>query len=84
MLLNRRSCPGVRGGALAGPRDKVKSRLTESQFPEGAIRTPAGKAPETGAAPCIRFHRCLTQPFRGAERCPVRVFKEMSGTPKSR
>jgi hypothetical protein len=51
MPLNQRSCPGVWGGALGDPRDMAKARLPESQFPEGASRTPAGKTPETGAAP---------------------------------
>nr|WP_241841456.1 reverse transcriptase N-terminal domain-containing protein [Pseudofrankia sp. BMG5.36] len=45
--------------------------------------TPAGKTPETGAgpAPASLAGRCN---LRGAERCPVRVFKEMSVGPKSR
>ena len=40
MLLNQRTCPGVWGGALAGPRDMAKARLPESQFPEGASHRP--------------------------------------------
>jgi hypothetical protein len=59
---NRRSRPGVWGGALGDPRDMAKAGLLESQSPEGAIHTPAGKTPETGAGPCGRFHRCLPQP----------------------
>ncbi len=59
------SCPGVWGGALGDPRDMAKAGLPESQFSEGATRTPAGKAPETGAVPCARFQRCLAQPSVG-------------------
>jgi len=62
MPVNRRSRPGVWGGALGDPRDMAKAELLESQSPEGAIHTPAGKTPETGAGPCGRFHRCLPQP----------------------
>ena len=65
MPLNQRSCPGVWGGALGDPRDMAKAGLPESQFPEGASRTPGGKTPETGAAPCARFQRCLAQPSVG-------------------
>ena len=48
---NRRSCPGVWDGVPGDPRDMAKAGLPESQSPEGAIRSPAGKTPETGAAP---------------------------------
>jgi hypothetical protein len=60
------SMPVNRGHAQAygmaypgGPRDMAKAKLPESQCPEGASRTPAGKTPETGAAPCIRVQRWL-------------------------
>jgi len=61
MPANQRPGPGVRDGALGDPRDMAKTRLSKSQLPDGAIRTPAGKTLETGAVPCDRFHRCLTQ-----------------------
>jgi hypothetical protein len=62
MPANQRPRPGVWGGALGDPRDMAKAKLPEPQLPEGAIRTPAGTTPATGAAPCTRFHRCLVQP----------------------
>src|SRR5258707_15693616 len=39
--------------------------------------------PETGAASCVGIVEGPVH-LRDAERCPVRAFKEMSGTPKSR
>jgi hypothetical protein len=64
---NRRPSPGIWGGASGDPRDMAKAGLPEAQSPGGAIRTPAGKMPETGAAPCGRVHRYLPQPpGRGA------------------
>jgi hypothetical protein len=39
--------------------------------------------PDTGAAPCTGFI-ALWCTLRGAERFPMREFKEMSGPPKSR
>src|SRR6266702_4492804 len=81
---NRRPCPGVRGGAPGGPRDMAKAGLPESQSPEGATWSPAGKTPETGAGPCGEMIMCSLQSFGAQERCPVRAFKETDGTPKSR
>ena len=81
---NRRSCPGVRGGAPGDPRDMAKAGLPEAQSPEGANATPAGKTPVTGAGPCGRVTRYLPQSSGARERCPVRAFKETNGTPKSR
>jgi hypothetical protein len=63
MPVNQRSCPGVRGEALGDPRDMAKAGLPEVQSPEGAIRTPAGKTPVTGASPCGRVHMYLPQSF---------------------
>jgi len=62
MLGNRRPSSGIWGGVPGDPRDMAKAGLPEVQSPEGAIRTPAGKMPETGAALCGRVHRYLTQP----------------------
>jgi hypothetical protein len=81
---NRRPCPGVRNGAPGDPCDMVKAGLPESQSPEGAISTPAGKTPETGAGPFRRVIRDLRESSGVLERCPVRALKEMNGTPKSR
>ena len=67
MPANRWSCPGVWGEAPGDPRDMAKATLPEPQFPEGATRTPAGKTPETGAAPAPgRTGACRNPPGRGA------------------
>ena len=50
---NRLPGPGVWDGVPGGPRDMAKAGLPEVQSPEGAIRTPAGKTPVTGAAPAV-------------------------------
>jgi hypothetical protein len=81
---NRRPCPGVRNDAPGDPCDMVKAGLPESQSPEGAISTPAGKTSETGAGPFRRVVRDLRESSGVLERCPVRALKEMNGTPKSR
>jgi hypothetical protein len=44
---------------------------------------PAGKTPETGADPCGGIAISPPQSSGVQERCPVRVFKETDGTPKS-
>jgi hypothetical protein len=61
----------------------VKAGLPEAQSPEGATSTPAGKTPVTGAGPFRRVIRDLRESSGVLERCPVRAFKEMNGTPKS-
>ena len=58
--------------------DCLKPNLQKVQ-----VNTPAGKTPETGAASCGRVSNDLPQP-PVVERCPMRAFKEMSGTPTSR
>ena len=83
MAENRQSCPGVRDGVPGDPRDTVKVELLETQSPEGATLTPAGKTPETGAGPCGVIARGAPQSSGAQERCPVRTFKETDGTPKS-
>src|SRR6187200_3511880 len=83
MAENRQSCPGVRDGVPGDPRDTVKVELLETQSPEGATLTPAGKTPETGAGPCDVIARGAPQSSGVQERCPVRAFKETDGTPKS-
>ena len=70
--------------APGDPRDMAKAGLPESQSPEGANATPAGKTPETGTGPCGRVTTNLLQSSGALERCPVRVLKETNGTPKSR
>src|SRR4026207_2535892 len=71
MAENRQSCPGVRDGVPGDPRDTVKVELLETQSPEGATLTPAGKTPETGAGPCGVMARGAPQSSGVQERCPV-------------
>src|SRR5262245_37591695 len=83
MAANQRSCPGVGSDALRDPRDTVKAVLPEVESPEDAISRPSER--RLKPTPCSALG---SQPYRGnfrsAERCPVRVFKEMSRPPKSR
>jgi hypothetical protein len=80
---NQRPGPGVRDGALGDPRDMAKAGLPESQSPGEEKSASAGKTSVTGASSAVALidgRRTL----RRLERCPVRAFKEMSGTPTSR
>ena len=43
--------------------------------------TPAGKTPETGAGPCGVMASGAPRSFGVRERCPVRTFRKMGGTP---
>jgi hypothetical protein len=79
----RWSCPGVRGEASRDPRDMAKAVLPEAESPEDEKAHPPER--HLLPAPCsamafLQGRRNL----RGVERCPVRVIKEMSRTPKSR
>ena len=79
----RRSCPGVRGGALRGPRDMAKAGLPEAESPEDAKTHPPERHPKP--APCSAMASLQgRRNLRDVERCPVRVIKEMCRTPKSR
>ena len=82
MPLKQRPCPGTRSGVLRDPGDMVKARLPEPQSPEDATSRPSESYLKP--APC---HASGSAPtgcnLRGAERLPVREFKEMSGAPKS-
>jgi len=80
---NQRSCSGARGEALGDPRNMAKAGLLLPQSPGGASPHPPEKRPEPAPHPapaCVESRRN----FRGAERCPVRAFKEMSVEPKLR
>ena len=79
----RRLCPGVRSSAPRDSRNKVKARLPESQSPEDANVRPPERRPKPAPRPAQAFFRGQRN-LRGAERCPVRAFKEMSGAPKLR
>src|SRR5262245_2677559 len=83
MPLKRRLCPDVRGGAARDPRDMAKAGLPESQSPgDGKSHPPERRL---APAPCSALATWKGRGnLRGAERCPVRAFKEMSGTPTSR
>jgi transposase len=80
---NQRPGPDVRDGALGEPRDRAKAGLPESQSPGDGSSHP----PERHPMP-VPALRCLVvigrRNLRGQERCPVREFKEMGGTPTSR
>ena len=79
----RRLCPGVRSGASRDSLDTVKAILPESQSPEDANIHPPEIRPKPAPRPASAFFRGRCN-LREVERCPVRVFKEMSGAPKSR
>ena len=83
MAENWQPCPGVRDGVTGDPHDTVKVGLLETQSPEGATLTPAGKTPETGAGPCGVIASGTLHSSGAQERGPVRAFKETDGTPKS-
>jgi hypothetical protein len=84
-----RSMPGnqwpgldVGDGVLGDPHDMAKAGLPESQSPEEESSPP----PERRLKPVPALRRgslLLAATFGAMERCPVRTFKEMSGTPKS-
>jgi hypothetical protein len=78
----QRSCLGVRGEALWDPRDMAKAGLLVSQSPEGATARPPERRlkPAPHPVPVSSAGRCN---LRDAERCPMRVFKEMNVEPKS-
>jgi hypothetical protein len=78
-----RPCPGVWNGALRDPRNMAKAGLPEPQSPAGLNRNLPERRlePVPCPAPAISGGRCS---LRDAERCPVRVFKEISGGPKLR
>jgi Transposase DDE domain len=79
----QRPCPGVWNGALRDPRNMAKAGLPEPQSPAGLNRNLPERRlkPVPCPASAISGGRCI---LRDAERCPVRVFKEMSGEPKLR
>jgi hypothetical protein len=83
MSANQQLGSVVSDGVLGGPRDVAKTGLFEAQSPEDASSHPPEMTAETGAALCTGFDRAPVH-LRGAERCPARAFKEMSGTPNSR
>ena len=57
--------------------------LPESQSPEGVNSHPSER--RLKPTPVLRRHdQAVAASSRTQERCPVRVLKEMSGTPKSR
>ena len=64
-----------RGGVPGDPRDMAKVGLPESQSPEGASTTPAGKTPETGAGPCGGMSDEPAAILRGAGAMPCQGIK---------
>lgn len=60
----------------------MKAELLDTLISSGESPAPPGKTPETGAIPCVVV---LCSPnLRRMERYLVKIFKEMSGAPKSR
>lgn len=82
MLGKRRLCLGVRSSASRDSLDTVKAILPESQSPEDANIHPPEIRPKPAPRPAVAFFRGRCN-LREVERCPVRVFEEMSGAPKS-
>ncbi len=81
---HRWPCPDVRNGAPGDPRDMAKAELPEAQSPAMQLFIHRKMMTYvTGAVLCVRLSRCRMQPSE-LGRCPVRIFKEMDGTPKSR
>ena len=83
MPANRRSRPGVRGGASWDPRDMAKAGLPKPQSPEDATFRPLARHPMPAPRSATAAQEWLSH-LRGVERCPVRAIKEMSGAPTSR
>src|SRR5262245_60600832 len=78
----RRPCPGVRSGASRDSLDTVKTILPESQSPDDANIHPPERRLKPAPRPAVAFFHGRRN-LRDVERCPVRVFKEMNGAPKS-
>ncbi len=79
----RRSCPDVRSGASGNPRDTAKPGLAESQSP--AMQLFIHRKWRLKPVPrSVSGYFVTGCNFQSVGRCPVRTFKGMSGTPKSR
>jgi hypothetical protein len=83
MAENQRSRSGVWSGALRDLRDTVKAELPEAQSPEDARSRPPEKRLKPAPHPVL-VSRPYRDNFQSVERCPVRAFKEMNESPKSR
>jgi hypothetical protein len=83
LAANQRSCPGVWNDALGDPRDMVKAGLPDSLVSRRRNSSSAGKTSVTGASPAAASYSGRRN-LQGMERCPMRVFKDTNGTPKSR
>src|SRR2546421_10483311 len=79
----QRSCSGVGNDALRDPRDMAKAGLPEAQSPDDASSHPPERRLKPVPYPASTWCQGRRN-LRGAERCPARAFKEMSGTPTSR
>jgi hypothetical protein len=79
----RRPCPVARDGASGGPRDMAKAGLPEPQSPamQVFIHRKWLLKPVPRSVPVYFVGGGI---LRSVGRCPVRVFKGMSGAPKSR
>jgi hypothetical protein len=79
----QRPCPGVRARAAAGPAEYGESWIARSQISSRCKPPSTGKTSEPVLCPVSVSHICRRN-LRGAGRCPVRVFKEMSWPPTFR
>jgi len=79
----QRSCPGVRARGAAGPAEYGESWIARSPISSRCKPPSTGKTPEPVPCPATVF-RIRRRNLRGTGRCPVRVFKEMSGPPTFR
>ena len=76
-------CPGVWSGAAVSPRDMAKAELPESQSPAMQVFIHRKWRLKPVPRPAS-VYLVGGRTFRDVGRCPVRAFKGMSGTPKSR
>jgi hypothetical protein len=76
-------CPGVRVRGAAGPVEYGESWIARCLISRRCKPPSTGKTSEPVPCPALVFRICRRN-LRGAGRCPVRVFKEMSGPPTFR
>ena len=79
----QRTCPGVRARAAAGPAEYGESWIARSQISSRCKPPSTGKTSEPVPCPALVSRSCRRN-LRGAGRCPVRAFKEMSWPPTFR
>jgi hypothetical protein len=76
-------CSGVRARGAAGPTEYGESWIVSSPISSRCKPPSTGKTSEPVPRPALVFRICRRN-LRGAGRCPMRAFKEMSGPPTFR